>query len=41
MNLTSAIKNAGGGAYTVDSNNNVKLSTDSNNYTGSNNTFLT
>lgn len=38
--VDNLIAGAGGGAYTVDSNNNVKLATDTNNYTGSNNTFL-
>lgn len=38
--VDNLIAGAGGGAYTVDSNNNVKLATDTNNYTGSGNTFL-
>lgn len=38
--VDNLIAGAGGGAYTVDSNNNVKLATDTNTYTGSNSTFL-
>lgn len=38
--VDNLIAGAGGGAYTVDSNNNVKLATDSNAYTGRDNTFL-
>ena len=38
--VDNLIAGAGGGAYTVDSNNNVKLATDTNTYTGKDNAFL-
>lgn len=39
--VDNLIAGAGGGLYEKDSNGNVKQNTDTNNYTGSNNTFLT